>query len=51
MNRTKFMKAAKVYLRGVDLFCFDNIKIADPEAYGAVSPLSKSIIAGLTVQF
>jgi TonB-linked SusC/RagA family outer membrane protein len=51
MDKTKYMKGVKLYLRGVDLFCFDNIKIADPEAYGVTSPLTKSIIAGLTVQF
>ncbi|MDR1115633.1 MAG: SusC/RagA family TonB-linked outer membrane protein [Tannerella sp.] len=51
VDKTKFMKGVKLYLRGVDLFCFDHIKITDPEAYGATSPMSKSVIAGLTVQF
>ena len=51
LGKTKIMNGAKVYLRGVDLLCFDKIKIADPESYGATNPLSRSIVAGLAVQF
>ncbi|GAK36022.1 hypothetical protein SDC9_158232 [bioreactor metagenome] len=45
------MKGAKVYVRGTDLLCFDHIKIADPESYGATSPLTRSVLAGLAVEF
>lgn len=51
MNRISFMDKAKLYVRGVDLLCFDNIKIADPESYGVNNPLNKSIIAGITITF
>nr|WP_320056959.1 SusC/RagA family TonB-linked outer membrane protein [uncultured Bacteroides sp.] len=51
IKKTKIMNGAKLYLRGVDLLCFDHIKIADPEAYGATNPLTRSIVAGLTVEF
>lgn len=51
MNRISFMDNAKLYVRGIDLLCFDKIKIADPESYGANNPLNKSIIAGITLSF
>lgn len=51
MNRVSFMDNAKIYLRGVDLLCFDKIEIADPESYGVSNPLNKSIIAGITLTF
>lgn len=51
MNRVSFMNHAKLYVRGVDLLCFDKIKTADPESYGVNNPLNKSIIAGLTLTF
>lgn len=51
MKRTKFMSNAKIYVRGNDLLCFDHIKIADPESYGVKNPLTRSVIAGLTIGF
>lgn len=51
VEKTKFMSAAKVYLRGVDLFCFDHIDNADAESYGINSPLTRSIVLGLTLSF
>jgi hypothetical protein len=45
------VEGAKVYVRGTDLLCFDHIKIADPESYGATSPLTRSVLAGLAVEF
>ena len=36
---------------GVDLLCFDKINIADPEVYGATYPLTRSVVAGLTIGF
>lgn len=51
MNKISFMDNAKLYVRGIDLLCFDKIKIADPESYGVNNPLNKSIVAGLTLSF
>lgn len=51
MNKISFMEKAKLYVRGIDLLCFDHIKIADPESYGATNPLNKSIIAGISLTF
>lgn len=51
MRSTKILNNAKVYVRGVDLFCFDNIKESDPESYGATNPLTRSVVAGLTIGF
>lgn len=45
------MKNAKVYVRGVDLLCFDKIDIADPESYGATFPLTRSVNFGITIGF
>lgn len=51
LQGTKVVNNAKVYVRGVDLFCFDSIDVADPESYGATNPLTRSIVAGLTIGF
>lgn len=51
MKKTKFLGNAKIYARGVDLFCFDKIDVADPESYGATNPLTRSIVAGLVIGF
>ncbi|MCD8172110.1 MAG: SusC/RagA family TonB-linked outer membrane protein [Alistipes sp.] len=51
LSKTSFMHNAKLYVRGVDLACFDKIKIADPESYGATSPLTRSLVIGLAVGF
>ncbi|MCR5180685.1 MAG: SusC/RagA family TonB-linked outer membrane protein [Bacteroidaceae bacterium] len=51
LQPTKYIKAAKVYVRGVDLICFDHIKNADAESYGAVAPLNRSLIFGLNLTF
>jgi TonB-linked SusC/RagA family outer membrane protein len=51
MNKISFMNNAKLYVRGVDLFCFDKIKIADPESYGATNPLERSVVMGLSIGF
>lgn len=45
------MRSAKLYARGVDLLCFDGIKISDPEALGDVYPTTRSIHLGLAVEF
>lgn len=51
MKKTKFLGSAKIYARGVDLFCFDKIDVADPESYGATNPLTRSVVAGLVIGF
>lgn len=51
MEKTKFMNGAKLYLRGVDLLCFDHIDEVDAESYGATMPLTKSLAVGLQVTF
>ncbi|MDE6172250.1 MAG: TonB-dependent receptor, partial [Bacteroides sp.] len=50
LKKTKFMNAAKLYVRGIDLFSFDHIDENDPEAYG-VSQMTKSVALGLSVTF
>lgn len=45
------MKHAKVYVRGVDLLCFDKIDVADPESYGATFPLTRSVNFGVAIGF
>ncbi|MCD7937930.1 MAG: SusC/RagA family TonB-linked outer membrane protein [Tannerellaceae bacterium] len=45
------MSAAKLYLRGVDLFSIDKLDISDPEAMGTVYPLTKSYHIGFALEF
>lgn len=51
MQKTGFVNTAKVYVRGVDLLCFDHLDDADPESYGVTNPLNKSIVAGVQLSF
>ena len=51
VKKSKILSNAKIYVRGVDLLCFDKINIADPEVYGATYPLTRSVVAGLTISF
>ena len=46
-----WVKNAKVYVRGVDLLCFDSIDQLDPEAMNNSYPATRSIHVGLTVGF
>lgn len=48
---SKSIKGAKVYIRGVDLFSIDHFDVLDPEAYGASSPLTRNVSAGVSVTF
>jgi hypothetical protein len=45
------MNGAKLYVRGVDLLCFDHIDEADPENYGVAAPLNKSVVLGVQLSF
>lgn len=51
MEATGFMKSAKVYLRGVDLFTSDKIDNKDAEAVQAAMPTTRSIIIGAQLTF
>ena len=51
MEKTGFINTAKVYVRGVDLFCADHIDEADAESYGVTAPLNRSIVAGVSLSF
>lgn len=51
LAKTKLLNAAKLYVRGVDLFSFDHLDESDPEVFGATNPLNCSIVAGLSVTF
>ena len=51
LEKTRFINTAKVYVRGVDLFCADHIDDADAEVYGVSAPLNKSIVAGVALSF
>lgn len=46
-----FVSKSKLYVRGMNLFSIDKLKIVDPEAYGAVLPLSASVHVGINVTF
>ena len=51
MEKTGFMKGAKLYVRGIDLLCFDHIDEADPENYGVAAPLNESVVLGVQLSF
>lgn len=51
LKKSKILNNAKIYLRGIDLLCFDKLKVADPESYGTTAPLTRSVVAGLTIGF
>lgn len=46
-----WVKNAKVYVRGVDLLCFDSIDQLDPEAMNNSYPATRPIHVGLSVGF
>ena len=51
LNSTRFINNAKIYVRGVDLLCFDHIKRSDPECYGADYPVNRSLSIGVVLGF
>lgn len=51
MKKTGFVNAAKVYVRGNDLFCADHIEGRDAEILGNGTPASRSIIVGAQLTF
>ncbi len=51
LSKTKIIDAAKVYVRGVNLFTFDHLDEVDAASYGATSPLTRSVVVGLSLTF
>ena len=45
------LSAAKIYVKGNDLFSLDHMAVSDPESYGATHPLTRNVMAGLSVTF
>ncbi len=46
-----FISKAKIYVRGMDLFSIDNLKIVDPESYGVAYPTTASLHLGVNIAF
>ncbi len=57
LNALKVVDNAKIYVRGIDLLCFDHIKNSSPEMLnyaddsGATNPLTRSVVVGLQIGF
>lgn len=51
LQKTGFVNAVKVYVRGTDLFTLDHLDTVDAGSYGATSPLTRSLIVGASVTF
>lgn len=51
LRGTKFIKQARLFARGHDLFSSDNIKIADPESIGATHPTMTQYTFGVNLRF
>ena len=50
LAKTKFVKGAKFYVRGNDLFSLDKMAVSDPECYGT-DQLYRSLVLGLSLTF
>jgi hypothetical protein len=50
LNKARIVNGAQVYVRGVDLLCFDHIDENDPEALG-IYPVHRSVALGLSITF
>jgi len=48
---TRYISAAKVYVKGTDLFTIDNLDEGDAAAYGATQPLTRNVMIGATLTF
>ena len=51
MKKSKFIKGAKVFARGHDLFCVDKIKVLDPENIGTNHPTMTQYTFGVNLSF
>jgi len=46
-----FISKAKIFVRGMNLFSIDNLKIVDPESYGVAYPMTASLHLGVNFVF
>ncbi|MFZ4455059.1 MAG: SusC/RagA family TonB-linked outer membrane protein [Bacteroidales bacterium] len=46
-----FLSKAKIYVRGMNLFSIDNLKVVDPESYGIAYPMTASFDLGVNIGF
>lgn len=51
LKKSKFIKGAKVFARGHDLFCIDKIKVLDPENIGTNHPTMAQYAFGVNLSF
>lgn len=51
LQKTKIVNNVKLYVRGIDLLCFDKINETDPETYNSVNPTTASVVFGVTIGF
>lgn len=51
LKSTGFIKKAKIYARGTDLFTIDNLDEADAAFYGVNQPLTRSVQVGASLTF
>lgn len=51
LAKTKVIKGAKVYVRGLDLFTTSHIDNKDPENVGINVPSSREIVLGASITF
>lgn len=51
LQKSSFIKGAKVFARGHDLFCVDKIKIMDPENIGTNHPTMTQYTFGVNLSF
>lgn len=50
-DKLKVISDVKLYVRGVDLLCFDDMDASDPESYNNLTPMNRSIVAGFSLNF
>lgn len=51
LSKAGFINRARLYVRGTDLFCADHINDADPETYATLTPASRSLLLGVSLNF
>ena len=51
LRHTGFVNGARVYVRGIDLFTWDNMPHGNAESYGDNQPLTRSIVLGMKLTF
>ena len=51
LEKVKFVSGVRVYVKGIDLFTFDNLDNGDAGAYGATLPLTRNVQVGASISF